>query len=41
MRVSKQIAVVRAIREADRGLLAIADEGAQKYAEALDRLGRE
>jgi predicted transcriptional regulator len=38
--VSKQRAVVRAIREADTDVLAIADEGAEKYGEALDRLGR-
>jgi predicted transcriptional regulator len=38
--VSKQRAVVRAIREADIDVLAVADEGAAKYAEALDRLGR-
>jgi predicted transcriptional regulator len=38
--VSKQRAILRAIREADTDVLAIAGEGAEKYAEALDRLGR-
>ena len=39
--VSKQQAVLRAIREADSDIYAISDERADTYAEALERLGTE
>ncbi len=38
-KVSKQQAVLRAIREADTDIYALSDERADAYAEALDRLG--
>jgi predicted transcriptional regulator len=39
-KVSKQQAVLRAIREADVDVYELSDERAEAYGEALDRLGK-